>query len=929
MSFRSLPAALRAAVPFLALLSVVFLAPSLGAQNQGRISGQVVDAQSGIGLGDVGVQVVGTSLGAMTNPSGRYLIANVPAGTVTLQVRRIGYAPKSVTGIMLGAGITLQQNVALEAATVQLQAQVVTAAAERGTVNEALDQQRTARGIVNSVTAEQIARSPDSDAAGAVQRVSGVTVQDGKYVFVRGLGERYTTTSLNGVRIPSPDPERKVVPLDLFPASLLKAVTTSKTFTPDQPGDFSGAQVDIQTRDFPSERTVTYSSSVGHNGAATGRQVLASPTTSSEWFAFASDERMLPGIVRDAGNFTQRAYSQQELNEMVGSFRNLWSPREQRGIPNSSFGASIGGNDPLFGQQIGYVGSLTYSASQEVRRDEYAALTDPATGNTAGNEFRGSTGRMSILWGGLFNVSTFLGDGHLIASNNMLNRTADSEAHEDVGYDENYTRDVLLRRSSLTYIERGVRSNQLSGEHTLGAGHHMLDWSATSSGVTRHEPDRSDLVYASGIDVATGERLPFAMYMDVEGGVRRTFARLDESALNFDANYRFAFGGDLENAVKVGGLFRTTMRDADVLQYGIRPSSRRLTVEEASQRPEDIFDGRYTSATDSLFTVVPSNQGGSYEARDRLGAGYLMIDYGLTSHVRLVAGARAEQSSVRVTTYDFAGNDTLSEGNYTDILPALAMNARVAERQNLRLSASQTLARPEYRELSPLRNEGIFLAQAFRGNPELRRTLIRNVDLRWEWYPEGGEVLSVALFAKRFDGPIEQVEVPTSGKSTLTVVNSPGAENYGVELELRKRLGSLSPLLAPVTVFTNATLMRSEIRLEEGSVTNPNRPMAGQAPYVVNAGLTWAGSSGFSATGLYNVVGPRIRTAGSTPYPDTYEQPRHVFDLSLRVPVTSQLGAKIDARNLLDPPYVLMQGEVLRERYTAGRVLSVGLTWLQ
>ena len=912
-----------------AVLSLCTIAApySLGAQETGRITGRVLDAQSGQGLGDVGVQIVGTTLGGMTDASGRYSIANIPAGTVTIQVRRIGYAPKTVTGIMLAAGAAIEQDVALEAATVQLQSLVVTAAAERGTVNEALEQQRSAPGIVNSVTAEQIARSPDSDAAAAVQRVSGVTVQDGKYVFVRGLGERYTTTSLNGVRIPSPDPERKVVPLDLFPSSLLKAVNTSKTFTPDQPGDFSGAQVDIQTRDFPSERTITYSSSVGYNGAATGQQVLAAPTAASEWLTFASDARALPAIIRDAGTFTDRAYSQAEMNQMVGSLRNVWSPRQERGIPNSAFGASIGGNDPLFGQQIGYVGSVTYSANQEVRRDEYKALTDPGTGNTAGNEFRGSTGRTSVLWGGLLNVSTFLGSGHLITSNNMMNRTSDSEAREDVGYDENYTRDTYLRRSSLTYVERSVRSNQLAGEHTLASGRHMLDWSATSSGVTRREPDRSDIVYSSVLDPATGHRLPFAILMDVEGGVRRTFADLDESAWNFDANYRLAWGSEMDNAVKVGGLFRSTKRDTDVLQYGIRPGARRLTIEEAAQAPEELFDGRYTSETDSLFTIVPSNQGGSYEARDLLGAGYLMVDYGLTSRVRVIAGARAEQSNVEVTTYDFAGNDTLSTGDYLDVLPALALNVRMTERQNLRFSLSQTLARPEYRELSPLRNEGVFLEQAFRGDPDLRRTLIRNADVRWEWYPNSGEVVSVAVFAKRFDGPIEQVEVPTSGKSTLTVVNSPGAENYGVELELRKDLGVLSSMLDPFTVFTNATLMRSEIRLDEASVTNPNRPMAGQAPYVVNAGVTWAGSNGYSATALYNVVGERIRTAGSNPYADTYEQPRHVVDVSLRMPITSQFGAKLDARNLLDAPYELTQGEVLRERYTAGRVFSVGLTW--
>jgi len=206
------------------------------AARTGRIVGQIIDAANGQGLSDAGIQIVGTTLGTSSAIEGRYVIPNVPAGTVTIQVRRLGYAPKTVTGILLDAGQVLEQNITLQAATVKLQVVQTTAANERGTVNEALDQQRTATGIVSSVTAEQITKSPDSDAAQAVQRVSGVTVQDGRYVFVRGLGERYTTASLNGARIPSPEPERRVVPLDLFPSALLQSITTSKTFTPDQPG---------------------------------------------------------------------------------------------------------------------------------------------------------------------------------------------------------------------------------------------------------------------------------------------------------------------------------------------------------------------------------------------------------------------------------------------------------------------------------------------------------------------------------------------------------------------------------------------------------------------------------------------------------------------------------------------------------------------
>src|SRR5215208_3602067 len=259
---RTATSAIRSAL-VLAFIGLAAAAPSAAAQSPaaertGKLVGRVVDAESGAGISDAGVQVVGTTMGTSSGVDGRYTIANVPAGTITIQVRRIGYQPKTVTGLLLDAGQTLEQSVSLSSAALRLTATLVTASAERGTVAEALDQQRNAAGIVTAITSEQIARSPDADAAQAVQRVSGVTVQGGRYVFVRGLGERYTTASLNGARLPSPEPERKVVPLDLFPSGLIQSVTTAKTFTPDLPGDFGGASVDIKLREFPARRTVAY-----------------------------------------------------------------------------------------------------------------------------------------------------------------------------------------------------------------------------------------------------------------------------------------------------------------------------------------------------------------------------------------------------------------------------------------------------------------------------------------------------------------------------------------------------------------------------------------------------------------------------------------------------------------------------------------------
>ena len=891
----------------------------------GRIVGRIVDRQSGLGIADVGVQVVGTTTGVMSGVDGRYSVSGIPAGTVSLHIRRIGYQPKTITALMLPANASIEQDVALDVASIQLQTLEVTASAERGTVNEALDRQRTATGIVSSVTAEQIARSPDSDAAAAIQRVSGVTVQDGRYVFVRGLGERYTNTSLNGARVPSPEPERKVVPLDLFPASLIQTVTTSKTFTPDQSGDFSGAQVDIQTREFPARRALSYSMSMGYNDAASGSRILSAPTAGSEWIGFGGEARKLPSLVRQYGNFDANI-SQLEYNRLVRSFRNSWSADAASGRPNYSTGVSVGGEDRILKHPVGYIGSFSYSYGQEVRKnEERAQAVGGANGTTQPfNAFRGSTGRTSILWGGLVNLSTWIGRNSKISLNNTYNRTADNEARQDSGFYDLGNFDI--ERTMLRYVERTVLSNQLRGDHVLGT-RHTIDWGVSYARVTRVEPDRSNLTYGFIPDVQTNQTV--RQLLTAPDANRRTFGDLEEHSVSPSINYKLSIGPETRQTyVKVGALYRDTKRDVDTRSFSIIPQN--LSESELGQTPENIFD-QYSSDDSDVFRVEPYLTTGSYQARERLSAGYFMADHPLTGKIRAIAGARIENDDLEVTTLNKIGTEFLSGVNDTDILPSIALNLSLTDAQNLRLSASQTLSRPEYRELSPLLYQDAIGDEFIFGDTSLKRALIQNYDLRWEWYPKAGEVLSIALFAKRFSQPIERVFVASSGGTQISFVNADGAENYGVELELRKGLGALTERLAPFTFFANGTIMKSDIRPgNEGIVatTRGNRPMVGQSPFVVNAGMAYSSMSGkANAVVLYNVSGKRIFAAGVGELPDSYEQARHALDVSVSLPVWRSIAAKIDLKNLLDYPYEILQGQVTRERYTAGRVFSAGLSW--
>jgi len=916
-----MPAAIRRALPIVA--GLMLLAGSAQAQisTTGRITGRVINGQTGQPIERAEVQVVGTLLRATTDLDGRYYVPSVPVGPQTVEIRRIGFTPKNVTNVAIAPDSTTVLDLTLTSAVFAVEAITVTAEAERGSVNRAIEEQRNALNIVNAISAEQIARSPDSDASQAVQRVSGVTVQDGRYVFVRGLGERYTTTSLNGARIPSPEPEKRLVPLDLFPASLLESVSTSKTFTPDQPGDFSGAQVDLRTREFPAQRVVQFSVSAGLNTAATGRDIVRAPTVGSEWLGFGGSERDLPAPARGAGALDQATQA-----SIMRSFRNAWNAESGSGYPKGSFGLSVGGEDPVFGTRLGYIASLSYGFDQEIRKDEQRALgvDDGNGGAQPQNEYTGSTARTGVLWGGILNLSTRLGGASKLKFNNSYNRSADNEATRLAGVYEEFGRLVELTR--LTFTERSVRSHQLRGEHLL-AGRHRFDWSGTYSRVERDQPDRSDLVEDAVQDSQTGA-VQRVRWSDIRQGATRTYSTLSERSGEVGGSLRLAFGGPSHDlAVKAGGGYRRVERDADTRAFDIR--NLRLDEADLAAPAESLFDGRYA---DGQFGLVRNANGGLYTARDENVSGFLQLELPLGSRVRVITGARVERATLDVTSLSQQGDTTPAALDDTDILPSLALNVALSRNSNLRASVSQTLSRPEYRELSPVGYFDVLGGLTVFGNPTLRRALIQNADLRWEVFPNPGEVISLGVFAKRFDDPIEQIQVGSTGGTTLTYVNAEAAHNYGVEIEVRKSLAMLGDWLLPFTVFGNTTLMRSRITPGAdtlSALTNANRPMVGQAEYVVNAGLAYSNFTGsVNATVLYNVVGPRITEAAQRPLAvDTYEQARHVLDFSLRLPAFAGLAVKFDAKNLLDAAHRVTQGDVVRLRYTTGRTFSLGFSW--
>ncbi len=905
------------------LITMMLVPAALAAQQTGRIVGRIVEGGQGAPIAGAQVQVTGTDIHTVSAIDGRYTLQNVPVGPVSITARMLGYGPKTVTGLVVTSKDVVEQNVSLEPSVVQLEEVAVTAEAEKGSLNQALDTQKNSSSVINVISAEQIEKSPDSDAGQAVQRVSGVSVEDGKYVIVRGLGERYTTTALNGATIPSAETDRKVVPLDLFPSNLLDGITTTKTFTPDQPGDFSGARVDLKTKEFPAGRQINIGVSAGFNTAVTGQNLAKAPTVSGDWFGNGASQRALPSNVAAAGDL--QGTNQSQVNSLIASFRNVWSPDNGTGNGAGGFNASIGGEDPLFHHMVGYLASFSYGYAQEIRKDQVKGITKLGPENETAlplNQYSGQSAIGTVLWGGLVNLSTRIGSGSKFEFNNTFTRGADNSVEDLGGFNEEFANDFVFSR--LTYVQRSVRTNQLVGNHLIGQRNY-LTWQVANSGISRDEPDRSDIGYLARPTGADSSLEAYQWFGQTRFATR-TWSQLNQSNWDMGANWQHSFGSlDRPWNVKAGGAWRTASRDVDIRSYDI--VNQGLPLSTLGAPPEQIFSQANIDA--SAFFMQANANGGRYNASEDVYAGYVQLEFPLTQRLQLVGGARLEAWTVDVASVTTSGQTVDANPSKTDILPSLALNYVLSADQNLRFAATQTVSRPEYRELSPIsyfEQVGFAVTQ---GNPALNRALIQNVDLRWEWFPHSGEIISAGVFYKHFDSPIEKVYIQSAGANLLSYVNASGADNYGLELEARKNLAFAGNFMQAFTAFANVTLMKSSITVGNDSIsaaTNPVRPMVGQSPYIVNAGLLWV-KNAWAASLLYNVQGQRILEAGTGGIPDAYEKPRNMIDATVQIPVLRNLTAKVEAKNLLNAQYLFEQGDVVRQSYYSGRIFGVSFKW--
>lgn len=950
----------------------------------GTIVGKVIDSSTGAPVAGASIAVGELAPAATSDVNGSFRLNHVPAGTHVLAVAKAGFRALNATGVAVPAGDTTKIDLPLAPAVadvVKMAAFSVSADTLEDSDVGLLGARERSVAVSDAIGSEQFSRLSLGNAAEAMAKVTGASMVDGKYVVIRGLGDRYTETKMNGSTVPSADPDRRAVQLDQFPSELIDSITTVKSFTPDQTGAFSGGSVQIKTKSFPDGFFIHMSASTAFNPNVTGEGVLTVPGGGRDWMARDDGTRGLSSAVPDpmpsslTTTAAQLAARQgdfgpaQELDAISKGFHNAtFFPRAKSAGPDFGFSFSTGDSLNFANDQVfGYIASLTYERetshyangvtgrySQGSVDPENPRFVDvarvftpdvetynfdaiyranpdvpggpPAFGVTRSAERVSWGSYLRLAWRPTLNQTVTATLFHNQSAEDQVKRGVGEATRSDSGgeFRENY---------DLLYTERGIGSAQLSGETNLPSWNDAkLGWRAAFSRSTQDQPDYRSLEFKWSFILQAFDPSGLNNY--------RYFRALEEDAadLGVDFSRTFSLGDGRELTLKLGGAHlqtdRTNRERAFVIQS---PSARTREGIESFPNPVGITERTASAVTfGTVMREISANL--NYDGSQTVSAGYAMGDLRLGDGWRVIGGARLERTEMHTTTLPAAGLSVRpGEIRRSDALPALAVVWSPRESENVRFSYGRTLARPTFREMADVVNYEPFTDEFIGGNPGIEMTVIDNLDLRWERFGRGGDVMAASLFYKRLERPIEQVF-----EAGRIFPNNVGrGEAHGVEFEARRRLDAFSPALRHLSVGFNAALIKSEVRIPAGELAliravfpdaSDRRELFGQSPYLFNFDATWRVPRwGSTFTAAYGVFGERLDLVTSGALPDVYEQPAPLLDFIWTQTISSRWRLKFAAKNLLDPrrEKTLEHGGTtyFYERYNTGRKFSLSVTY--
>ncbi|MEQ1565000.1 MAG: TonB-dependent receptor [Myxococcota bacterium] len=892
----------------------------------GTLDGIVTD-DAGQPLGSVRLFVRGSAVEATTDAQGRFSLV-LPGGGWDLSAVRAGYGTETV-GVEVASDERRAVSVVLVPAGLVLDDLTVKAPKITGNAASLLDERQESSTVSDVLGAEQMSRAGDTDAAAALRRVTGLTVVGGKYVYVRGLGDRYSATLLDGSSLPSPEPEKRVVPLDLFPAALLEAVVVQKTFSPNRPAEFGGGVVEVRTRAIPKEPTLQLSASGGYVSGTTGAQGLVGARGPTDWLGLGAGFRALPPSVAAAsddqpikagGIFSDDGYSAEELETLGEAIENRWG-FDPRALP-PDLGATVtgGGSVRAGATDLGALAGVVFSNGWDLEEGFRKSYSTGSEGLQLKRQTNFAETSNRVRLGGALAVGAD-SERRGLRSTTLVMRNSTGSALQYAADDPTGSADTESGR--IDWVEQQLVFEQLAlrqelGPTTLAARYAFAratglqpdrrdyTYNVTDSGpVLSQRGSWSEILYTSLVDVSHDVGVDWTVPIE-RSTLSTGFATVRRQRTSTTRRFGFQFQGS--EGIDLSAPIEDVIVPENIGAEGTGDPGY-LELEENTTSSDD------------------------YTARQRLMAGYLMGDVAWTERLSTLVGARVEASTQQVETFELFSTDAApvsADLTTTDLLPALTATLAVGpadepDRMLVRAGYGRTLSRPEFRELSEVAFFDYRSGRLLYGNPDLDRATIDNLDLRWEWYPTQGESVSAGVFYKQFHHPIESiVAVSAVSGSVGTFDNATGATNLGAEVDLRKRL------VSDLWFTTNASAIASSVDLSgtDGNQTSDERPLQGQSPWVANAQLSWEDpETRRNLALLYNAFGPRIVDVGTSGIPDTYELPVHRVDLVVSQGVGSHWTVRARGANLLDWPSRERTGDAISEELRNGWSLGLSASW--
>ena len=916
----------------------------------GTISGRLLDAVSGSPLIGVNVTVPGTDFKTKTDVDGRYLLP-VPPGTYQVRVWYDAYEGMTISGVVVEKDALVNLNRELRPIAGMTQTVAVTAEINKESAAGKLVERKKSVAARDMMSRDDIRKSGGGATSAVARRIVGSTIVGDRFLFVRGLGHRYGNTLFDGARLPSPDPNLRTVPLDIFPSGALSAINVQKTATPDVPADFAGASVQLESRETPDKWSFTLDARFGINTATSFRPGLRGDHFKGDNFAAGNLQRGLPGMYDTSvpiGPSTtvggKQVFTPAQLEKFGESLPSLnTAVGRYTALPNFAGGAQLGNTFKPFGTRLGFLVAASYANATQTLQETHRIYntTQPVAGgpyelNTANPDvaIAGTKTTQNVQMSALGLIKWKLDEHNRIGLTTLYTRDADNESRVLEGRlrttcgEQFYCRNTRLR-----YIMRSVLFTRLGGKHEIPAAKGFtIEWFGSYAQARQDDPLLREMLFNRRQELGPAD----ANY-DVEpneSGKFQFFKLLDHSGSGgLDFTVPFKQWRQLDARFKFGAWAETKRRTFGVRTFDFEPRGwmGSLPTGTGNILNPDTIGGGEIGRTSEPFVIGdltrPGGQDG-YAARQEVYAGYAMLDLPLVRWARLVGGARFEANDIRVAPFDAFGqpvDPTASARIRTnDVLPSFGVIFAARNDMNVRLVAAQTVARPEFRELAPFVFTDFAGGFTVQGYNKLTATKIWNADLRWEWFPSANEVLAVSVFYKYFDAPIERM-IATSPR-LQTFRNANFANNVGAELEARKSLEFIHKSARDLSLGFNFAYIFSRVQIaepQEGDLlapTSTRRYLEGQSPYVLNAFLGYDNDrSGTNARVLFNTFGRRIAFVGGNHLPDVYELPVHTMDVTLAQRVHKNLTLSFNVLNMLNWRRRLVQGENDEIFYSARR----------